>query len=259
MARKVWFQLLIVGAATRGPFVDHKVSSVPCDGINDIEDLRNKIHAKYDHTRPHGTDILSRFTADQLGVYANRAAYDEENSQPLKASALVDDLGNDDDCGSASGRAPMVRDKNLLDKLNLPHSGEAKKYKSDSKVRVEAKNALDNYAYNLRNSLNGEKLKEKTLEADKKAVDDKVPEALQWLDANQAAEKEEFESGPPGSAEGRTSTAEASENRAQLIFEVVDVVLSSLPLSQVGIRLSPVTETFGCKDSAPRETYGYDL
>ncbi|KAG3034778.1 hypothetical protein PC121_g24280, partial [Phytophthora cactorum] len=78
----------------------------------------------------------------------------------------------------------MVRDKNLLDKLNLycilpmprgdrPHSGEAKKYKSDSKVRVEAKNALDNYAYNLRNSLNGEKLKEKTLEADKKAVDDK--------------------------------------------------------------------------------------
>ncbi|KAG2847933.1 hypothetical protein PC113_g17669 [Phytophthora cactorum] len=165
----------------------------------------------------------------------------------------------------------MVRDKNLLDKLNLygilpmprggrdrPHSGEAKKYKSESKVRVEAKNALDNYAYNLRNSLNGEKLKEKTPEADKKAVDDKVPETLQWLDANQAAEKEEFKSGPPGSAEAHKYGG-SIENRAQLIFEVVDVVLSSLPLSQVGIRLSPVTETFGCKDSAPRETYGYDL
>ncbi|KAG3152360.1 hypothetical protein PI126_g10560 [Phytophthora idaei] len=82
-----------------------------------------------------------------------------------------------------------------------PHSEEPKKYKSESEVRVEAKNALDNYAYNLRNSLNGEKLKEKTPEADKKAVDDKVPETLQWLDANQAAEKEEFKSGPPGSAE----------------------------------------------------------
>ncbi|KAG2759034.1 hypothetical protein Pcac1_g28717 [Phytophthora cactorum] len=148
----------------------------------------------------------------------------------------------------------MVRDKNLLDKLNLygilpmprggrdrPHSGEAKKYKSESKVRVEAKNALDNYAYNLRNSLNGEKLKEKTPEADKKAVVDKLEEFL------------------CDGVNKRTSTAEASENRAQLIFEVVDVVLSSLPLSQVGIRLSPVTETFGCKDSAPRETYGYDL
>ncbi|KAG3138774.1 hypothetical protein PI126_g16766 [Phytophthora idaei] len=62
----------------------------------------------------------------------------------------------------------MVRDKNLLDKLNR---------------------------------LNAEKLKEKTPEADKKAVDDKVPETLQRLDVNQAAEKEEFESGPPGSAE----------------------------------------------------------
>ncbi|KAG2874409.1 hypothetical protein PC114_g25298 [Phytophthora cactorum] len=163
----------------------------------------------------------------------------------------------------------MVRDKNLLDKLNLygilpmprggrdrPHSGEDKKYKSESKVRVEAKNALDNYAYNLRNSLTGEKLKETTPEADKKAVDDKVPETLQWLDAKQAAEKEEFESGPPGSAEGYGGSI---ENRAQLIFEVVDVVLSSLPLSQVGIWLSPVSETFGCKDSAPRETYGFDL
>ncbi|KAG3102330.1 hypothetical protein PC116_g1495 [Phytophthora cactorum] len=144
------------------------------------------------------------------------------------------------------------------ERRDRPHSGEAKKYKSESEVRVEAKNALDNYAYNLRNSLNGEKLKEKTPEADKKAVDDKVLETLQWLDANQAAEKEEFESGPPGSAEAHKYGG-SIENRAQLIFEVVGVVLSSLPLSQVGIRLSPVSETFGCKDSAPRETYGYDL
>ncbi|KAG3144134.1 hypothetical protein PI124_g15279 [Phytophthora idaei] len=96
----------------------------------------------------------------------------------------------------------MVRDKTCSICRDRPHSGEAKKYKSESEVRVEAKNALDNYAYNLRNSMNGEKLKEKTPEADKKAVDDKVLETLQWLDANQAAEKEEFESGPPGSAEG---------------------------------------------------------
>ncbi|KAG2783497.1 hypothetical protein Pcac1_g6844 [Phytophthora cactorum] len=150
--------------------------------------------------------------------------------------------------GQPAGRANPGRDR--------PHSGEDKKYKSESKVRVEAKNALDNYAYNLRNSLTGEKLKETTPEADKKAVDDKVPETLQWLDAKQAAEKEEFESGPPGSAEGYGGSI---ENRAQLIFEVVDVVLSSLPLSQVGIWLSPVSETFGCKDSAPRETYGFDL
>ncbi|EGZ19690.1 hypothetical protein PHYSODRAFT_496544 [Phytophthora sojae] len=47
------------------------------------------------------------------------------------------------------------------------------------------------------------------------------------------------------------------ENRARLIFEVLDTVLASLPSSKVGIRLSPFGDTFGCKDSAPRETYGY--
>ncbi|ETI56994.1 hypothetical protein L917_00563, partial [Phytophthora nicotianae] len=47
------------------------------------------------------------------------------------------------------------------------------------------------------------------------------------------------------------------ENRARLIFEVVEAVLSSLPSSKVGIRLSPFGDTFGCKDSNPRETYGY--
>ncbi|KAG2847023.1 hypothetical protein PC111_g955 [Phytophthora cactorum] len=156
--------------------------------------------------------------------------------------------------GSFNGKEPCKPIKQDEDMV----CEEPKKYKSESEVRVEAKNALDNYAYNLCNSLNGEKLKEKTPEADKKAVDDKVPETLQWLDANQAAEKEEFESGPPGSAEAHKYGG-SIENRAQLIFEVVGVVLSSLPLSQVGIRLSPVSETFGCKDSAPRETYGYDL
>ncbi|EGZ14807.1 hypothetical protein PHYSODRAFT_560950 [Phytophthora sojae] len=47
------------------------------------------------------------------------------------------------------------------------------------------------------------------------------------------------------------------ENRARIIFEVVEAVLSSVAPSHVGIRLSPFGETFGCKDSTPRETYGY--
>ncbi|POM79897.1 Heat shock 70 kDa protein [Phytophthora palmivora] len=56
---------------------------------------------------------------------------------------------------------------------------------------MEAKNALENYTYSLRNSLNDEKLKEKIPEADKKVVDDKVTEVIQWLDAHQSSEKEE--------------------------------------------------------------------
>ncbi|CAH0482152.1 unnamed protein product [Peronospora belbahrii] len=37
-------------------------------------------------------------------------------------------------------------------------------------------------------------MKEKISEADKKVVDDKVTEVIQWLDAHQSSEKEEYES-----------------------------------------------------------------
>ena len=41
--------------------------------------------------------------------------------------------------------------------------------------------------------MNEEKIKDKLDEADKKTIDDKVSEVISWLDANQSAEKEEFE------------------------------------------------------------------
>ncbi|KAG7376557.1 12-oxophytodienoate reductase 1 [Phytophthora pseudosyringae] len=47
------------------------------------------------------------------------------------------------------------------------------------------------------------------------------------------------------------------ENRARIIFEALEAVLSVVPASRVGIRLSPFGDTFGCKDSTPRETYGF--
>ncbi|KAK1929752.1 Heat shock protein [Phytophthora citrophthora] len=73
----------------------------------------------------------------------------------------------------------------------------AVKHKSgdeDNKQRIESKNGLENYAYSLCNSLNGEKLKEEIPEVDKKAVDNKETEVIQWLGANQSSEKEEYDS-----------------------------------------------------------------
>ncbi|RHY96578.1 hypothetical protein DYB35_014086, partial [Aphanomyces astaci] len=54
--------------------------------------------------------------------------------------------------------------------------------KEANKLRVEAKNGLENYAYNLRNTLNVEKLQGKLDEADKKVMEDKVTETIKWLD-----------------------------------------------------------------------------
>jgi len=73
---------------------------------------------------------------------------------------------------------------------------EAEKYKAEdesNKMKIEAKNGLENYCFNLRNSMDDPNLKDKFEPADKETVENAVKEALDWLDKNQLAEKEEFD------------------------------------------------------------------
>ncbi|GET90040.1 heat shock protein 70-related protein [Leishmania tarentolae] len=66
----------------------------------------------------------------------------------------------------------------------------------DRKVRerVEAKNSLESVAYSLRNQVNDkDKLGEKLTEDDKKAIEGAVKEALDFVDENPNADREEFE------------------------------------------------------------------
>jgi L1 cell adhesion molecule like protein len=73
---------------------------------------------------------------------------------------------------------------------------EAERYKSEdeaNRARVEAKNALENYAFQVRNSINDEKLSSKVSSADKDKVLNAINATTRWLDSNQHAEKEEYE------------------------------------------------------------------
>ncbi|GKD71422.1 heat shock cognate 70 kDa protein 2-like protein [Tanacetum coccineum] len=63
----------------------------------------------------------------------------------------------------------------------------------EHKKKVEAKNGLENYAYNMRNTISDEKVSSKIAAADKKKMEDAIEQAISWLDANQLAEVEEFE------------------------------------------------------------------
>merc|ERR1712166_844040 len=73
---------------------------------------------------------------------------------------------------------------------------EAEQFKDEddaNRGKVEAKNGLENYCFTMRNTLQEEKLKEKFEGDDKDKIEKAVQEALDWLDKNQLAEKEEFE------------------------------------------------------------------
>jgi heat shock protein 5 len=62
------------------------------------------------------------------------------------------------------------------------------------KERVDARNSLETYAYNMKNSVeDDDKLANKLEDEDKLAVEEAIKETLDWLDDNQNAEKEEYE------------------------------------------------------------------
>merc|ERR1719473_1575665 len=73
---------------------------------------------------------------------------------------------------------------------------EAEKYRAEdeqNKAKIDAKNGLENYCFSMRNSLDEPNLKEKFEEGDKEKIEEAVKEALDWLDRNQLAEKDEFD------------------------------------------------------------------
>uniref|UniRef100_A0A8B9JT97 Heat shock cognate 71 kDa protein n=1 Tax=Astyanax mexicanus TaxID=7994 RepID=A0A8B9JT97_ASTMX len=73
---------------------------------------------------------------------------------------------------------------------------DAEKYKAEDDVqrdKVAAKNGLESYAFNMKSTVEDEKLKGKISDEDKQKILDKCNEVISWLDKNQTAEKDEFE------------------------------------------------------------------
>ncbi|THF98623.1 hypothetical protein TEA_020691 [Camellia sinensis var. sinensis] len=66
----------------------------------------------------------------------------------------------------------------------------------DNKVkeRIDARNKLETYIYNMKSNINDkDKLADKIDSDDKEKIESTLKEALEWLDDNQNAEKDEFE------------------------------------------------------------------
>merc|ERR1711976_272597 len=73
---------------------------------------------------------------------------------------------------------------------------DAEKFAADDKKqaeRIASKNGLESYAYQLKNTLEEQQISEKISAEDKKAIQDKASEIINWLDNNQSAEIDEFE------------------------------------------------------------------
>ncbi|KAL0452400.1 UNVERIFIED_CONTAM: Luminal-binding protein 4 [Sesamum latifolium] len=101
----------------------------------------------------------------------------------------------------ASGRSEKItitNDKGRLSQEEIERMvKEAEEFaEEDKKVkeRIDARNSLETYVYNMRNQINDkDKLADK-LEADEKEkIETATKEALEWMDDNQNAEKEDYD------------------------------------------------------------------
>merc|ERR1711975_161662 len=140
-------------------------------------------------------NLLGKFHLDGIppaprGVPQVEVTFDIDANGILNVSAEDKSTGN-------KNKITITNDKGRLSKEEIERMvNEAEKYKQEdeqNKQRVEAKNQLENYAYNIRNSIRDEKLKDKIEAADKEKIEKAVDDAISWLDSNQLASKEEFE------------------------------------------------------------------
>ncbi|MCD9642392.1 heat shock [Datura stramonium] len=103
----------------------------------------------------------------------------------------------EDKTAGVKNKITITNDKGRLSKEEIERMvQEAETYKSEDeamKKKVEAKNALENYAYNMRNTVRDEKISGKLDPSDKQKIEKAVDETIEWLDRNQLAEVDEFE------------------------------------------------------------------
>lgn len=88
----------------------------------------------------------------------------------------------------------ITNDKGRLSKEDIENMvKEAEKFKEEdnkNRERIDAKNELETFCYNMKSALDKEGVK--ISESNKKKVESAVKEALEWLDANQLAETQEY-------------------------------------------------------------------
>lgn len=103
-----------------------------------------------------------------------------------------------EDKGTGSKNHIVIQnDQNRLSPEDIERMiNDAEKYADEDekvKSKVEAKNELESYAYNLKNQINDkEKLGAKLSDSDKETIEEALDEKIKWLESNPDAETEEY-------------------------------------------------------------------
>ncbi|CAI5520754.1 unnamed protein product [Closterium sp. Naga37s-1] len=140
--------------------------------------------------------LLGKF--DLTGIPpAPRGVPQIEVTFELDANGILNVKAEDKGSGK-SEKITITNDKGRLSQDDIERMvREAEEFADEDKKvkeRVDARNSLETYVYNMKNTIGDkEKVGGKISDEDKETIEGAVKEALEWLDDNQSAEKEEYE------------------------------------------------------------------
>jgi len=147
-----------------------------------------------ERARTRDNNLLGKFELTGIppaprGVPQINVIFDIDANGILNVSAEDKTTGN-------KNKITITNDKGRLSKDEIERMvSEAEKYKAEdeeARKKVDAKNSLENYAYNMRNTIRDEKVGGKLSSEDKEKMEAKIKETIEWLEGNQLAEAEEF-------------------------------------------------------------------
>jgi heat shock protein 1/8 len=139
--------------------------------------------------------MLGKFNLEGIPP-APRGVPQIEVTFDIDANGILNVSASDKGTGKVN-KITITNDKGRLSKEEIERMvNEAERFKGEDekiKKKIEAKNALENYCFSMKNTLNDEKLKDKFTDDDKKLIEETSKDGLQWIESNQNAEAEEIE------------------------------------------------------------------
>merc|ERR1719450_1351936 len=149
-----------------------------------------------ERARTKDNNLMGKFELSGIppaprGVPQIEVTFDLDANGIMNVSALEKGTGK-------TNKIVITNDKGRLSKEEIERMlADAEKYKEEDEAeagRIQAKNGLESYAYSLKNTVSDPKVEKKLSAEDKETLTGAIDKTVAWIDENQTATKEEYES-----------------------------------------------------------------